>query len=60
MCRAIPSPLSCHQTLALDMLGGLAKANTGLQNLSIPDFRLLLPLDMLKGLAQRQPKGRTT
>jgi hypothetical protein len=47
------------QTLALDMLGGLAKANTWVAKPEGHDFPLP-PLDMLGGLAQSQPKGRST
>jgi hypothetical protein len=41
------------------MLGGLAKANTWVVTPGI-EILLLLPLDMLKGLAQSQPKGHLT
>jgi hypothetical protein len=42
------------------MLGGLAKANTWVAKPRGPESLLFLPLDMLGGLAQRQPKGHTT
>jgi hypothetical protein len=47
-------------TLPLDMLGGLAKANTWVVKPEGYNFLLLLPLNMLGGLAQSQPKGRST
>jgi hypothetical protein len=47
-------------TLPLDTLGGLAKANTWVVKPEGYNFLLLLPLDMLRGLAQSQPKGRST
>jgi hypothetical protein len=42
------------------MLGGLAKANTWVAKPGGPESHLFLPLDMLEGLAQSQPKGHTT
>jgi hypothetical protein len=48
------------QTLPLDMLGGLAKANTWVAKPEGHNLLLLLPLDMLGGLAQSQHKGRLT
>jgi hypothetical protein len=42
------------------MIGGLDKANTWVIKLEGYKFLLLLPLDMLGGLAQSQPKGRST
>jgi hypothetical protein len=53
MCGALPSPLSYHKTLPLDMLGGLAKANTWVAKPACDKFSLTPPpLDMLGGLAQ--------
>jgi hypothetical protein len=59
MCQALPSPL-LSQTLPLDTLGGLAKANIRVLKLEGHKSLLLLPLDMLGGLAQCQLKGRST
>jgi hypothetical protein len=42
------------------MLGGLAKANTWVSKTRGSESLLFLPLDMLGGLAQSQPKGLTT
>jgi hypothetical protein len=43
------------------MLGGLAKANTWVaKTRRFSKSLLFLPLDMLEGLAQRQPKGHPT
>jgi hypothetical protein len=39
------------------MLGGLAKANTSVAKPRGSESLLFLPLDMLGGLAQSQPKG---
>jgi hypothetical protein len=47
-------------TLPLDMLGGLAKANTWVIRPEGYNLFLLLPVDMLGGLAQSQPKGCST
>jgi hypothetical protein len=60
MCWALPSPPSCHKPLPLDMLRGLATANTRVAKPGGPNFFLFLSLDTLGGLDQRQPKGRTT
>jgi hypothetical protein len=58
MSRALP-PSSCFP-LALDMLGGLAKANIWVTKPGGSESFLVRPLDMLGGLAQSQPKGHTT
>jgi hypothetical protein len=42
------------------MLGGLAKANIWVAKPGGSESFLVLPLDMLGGLAQSQPKGHTT
>jgi hypothetical protein len=47
-------------TPPLDTLGGLAKANTWVEKPEGHNFFLLLPLDMLGGLAQSQLKGCST
>jgi hypothetical protein len=60
MCRALPSPLSFHKPSPATCLGAWLKPIHGLQNLRVTNFCLLLPLDMLRGLAQSQPKGRST
>jgi hypothetical protein len=41
----------------LDMLEGLAKANIWVAKPGVFESLLVLPLDMLGGLAQSQPKG---
>jgi hypothetical protein len=41
------------------MLGAWLNPIHGLQNLGVTDSRLLI-LDMVGGLAQSQPKGRST
>jgi hypothetical protein len=43
MCGALPSPLSYHKTLPLDMLGGLAKANTWVAKPACDKFSLTPP-----------------
>jgi hypothetical protein len=45
---------------SLDMLGGLAKANIWVAKPGGSESFLVLPLDMLGGLAQSQPKGHMT
>jgi hypothetical protein len=60
VCRALPPPLSCHIPSPSTYSGAWLKPIHGLQNLGVTDFRLLLTLDMLGGLAQSQPKGRST
>jgi hypothetical protein len=47
------------ETLPLDMLGCLAKANIWVAKPEGYNLLLLL-LDMLGGLAQSQPRGRST
>jgi hypothetical protein len=42
------------------MLGGLAKANIWVAKPEGPESFLFLPVDMLEGLAQSQPKGHVT
>jgi hypothetical protein len=42
------------------MLGGLAKANIWVARPGGSESPLFLPLDMLGGLAQSQPKGHST
>jgi hypothetical protein len=42
------------------MLGGLAKANIWVAKPGGPKCFLFLPLDMLGGLAQSQPRGHMT
>jgi hypothetical protein len=42
------------------MLGGFAKANTWVAKPGGSESLLLLPLDMLGGLAQSQLKGHST
>jgi hypothetical protein len=42
------------------MLGGLVNANTWVAKLGGSESFLFLPLDTLGGLAQSQPKGRST
>jgi hypothetical protein len=42
------------------MLGGLAKSNAWVTKPEGHNLPLLLPLDMLGGLAQSQHKGRST
>jgi hypothetical protein len=59
-CVLSPTSSLMSQTIPLDMLGGLAKANTWVAKPEGHDFPLLLPLDMLDGLAQSQPNGRST
>jgi hypothetical protein len=56
MSRALPPPFSYSKPL-LDMLGGLSKANIWVARPRGLESFLLLPLDMLGGLSQCQPKG---
>jgi hypothetical protein len=58
MSRALPPPPSYCDPL--DMLEGLAKANIQVARPGGTKFSLFLPLDMLVGLAQSQPKGLST
>jgi hypothetical protein len=62
MSRALPPPSSHRNPHPLDMLRGLAKANTWVARPGGPSFSPSFPLDMLGGLAKAnlkvtRPKG---
>jgi hypothetical protein len=53
MSRALPSPLPCRKTLPLDMLGGLAKANTWVAKPEGHIFSLTPPPRHAQGLGSK-------
>jgi hypothetical protein len=53
MCRALHSPLSCHKNLPLDMLEGLAEANTWVAKLEGHKFSPTPPPRHARGLGSK-------